>query len=409
VETEERAVSETEEDFAALFEASIQAKRFENGETIAGTIVAIGPEVAFVNVGGKGEAAIDVDELKNDDGVLEVAVGDRIQATVVSNSGGLTLSRKLALGAVTARQLEDAFGAGLPVEGKVEKAMKGGYEVRIARQRAFCPMSQIDLIRTADPAVHEGRVYTFRIIEFREGGEKFVVSRRALLEEEQRARAVEIRRSIVVGAVMTGRIVSVRDFGAFVDLGAGVQGLLHVSEMGWSRVSDTSQAVTPGQEITVKVLRVDDGTQRIALGLKQLTADPWSMVPTTYEVGQVRTGRVTRIAEFGAFVELEPGIEGLAHVSTFAPTGSSGGWSKSVTPGMTGAFEILSIDPEKKRIGVALVEAGSSRRHAVLNAGDAAEEAADEREYIAREETAQAQSFGSLADKLRGALEPREK
>jgi small subunit ribosomal protein S1 len=409
VETEERAVSETEEDFAALFEASIQAKRFENGETIAGTIVAIGPEVAFVNVGGKGEATIDVDELKNDDGVLEVAVGDRIQATVVSNSGGLTLSRKLALGAATVRQLEDAFRAGLPVEGKVEKAMKGGYEVRIARQRAFCPMSQIDLIRTADPAVHEGRVYTFRIIEFREGGEKFVVSRRALLEEEQRARAVEIRRSIVVGAVMTGRIVSVRDFGAFVDLGAGVQGLLHVSEMGWSRVSDTSQAVTPGQEITVKVLRVDDGTQRIALGLKQLTADPWSMVPTTYEVGQVRTGRVTRIAEFGAFVELEPGIEGLAHVSTFAPTGSSGGWSKSVTPGMTGAFEILSIDPEKKRIGVALVEAGSSRRHAVLNAGDAAEEAADEREYIAREETAQAQSFGSLADKLRGALEPREK
>jgi len=399
-------VSETEEDFAALFEASIQAKRFENGETIAGTIVAIGPEVAFVNVGGKGEATIDVDELKNDDGVLE---GDRIQATVVSNSGGLTLSRKLALGAATVRQLEDAFRAGLPVEGKVEKAMKGGYEVRIARQRAFCPMSQIDLIRTADPAVHEGRVYTFRIIEFREGGEKFVVSRRALLEEEQRARAVEIRRSIVVGAVMTGRIVSVRDFGAFVDLGAGVQGLLHVSEMGWSRVSDTSQAVTPGQEITVKVLRVDDGTQRIALGLKQLTADPWSMVPTTYEVGQVRTGRVTRIAEFGAFVELEPGIEGLAHVSTFAPTGSSGGWSKSVTPGMTGAFEILSIDPEKKRIGVALVEAGSSRRHAVLNAGDAAEEAADEREYIAREETAQAQSFGSLADKLRGALEPREK
>jgi small subunit ribosomal protein S1 len=400
-------VSETEEDFAALFEASIQARRFENGETIAGTIVAIGPEVAFVNVGGKGEAAIEVDELKNDEGVLEVSVGDRIQATVVSTSGGLTLSRKLARGAATAQQLEDAFRARLPVEGKVEKAVKGGYEVRIARQRAFCPMSQIDTIRTADPAVHEGRVYTFRIIEYREGGEKFVVSRRALLEEEQQARAVEIRRSIVVGAVMTGHVVSVRDFGAFIDLGAGVQGLLHVSEMGWSRVSDSSQAVTPGQQITVKVLRVDDGTQRIALGLKQLTADPWSMVPTTYEVGQVRMGRVTRIAEFGAFVELEPGIEGLAHASTFAPMGGSGGWSKSVPPGMTGAFEILSIDPEKKRIGVALVEEGSSRHKAVLNAGDAAQDAADEHEYSAREDAAQAQSFGSLADKLRGALEPR--
>jgi small subunit ribosomal protein S1 len=401
-------VSETDEDFAALFEASIQAKRLEKGQTTEGTIVAIGPEVAFVNVGGKGEATIDVGELKNDEGVLEVAVGDRIEATVVSTSGGLTLSRKLTLGAATARQLDDAFRAGLPVEGRVEEVVKGGYQVRIARQRAFCPMSQIDTVRTADPAVHEGHVYTFRIIEFGEDGRKFVVSRRALLEDEQRARAAEIRRSIAVGAVMTGHVVSVRDFGAFVDLGAGVQGLLHVSEMGWSRVADTSQVVTPGQEITVKVLRVDEATQQIALGLKQLSADPWTTVPTAYEVGQVRAGRITRIAAFGAFVELEPGIEGLAHASTFAPAGRSGGWATSLTPGMTGAFEILSIDPEKKRIGVALVEEGSSRSEAVLNAGGA-QEASDEREDTAREDAAKAQPFGSLADKLRGALTPREK
>src|SRR5207247_1391864 len=141
----------------------------------------------------------------------------------------------------------------------------------------------------------------------------------------------------------------------------GVQGLLHVSEMGWSRVSDTSQVVTPGEEITVKVLRIDADTQKIALGLKQLSADPWSTVQAAYGVGQVRTGRVTRLTEFGAFVELEPGVEGLAHVSTFAPTGHSKGWSRSVTVGMTAAFEILSIDLEKKRIGVALVEEGSAR------------------------------------------------
>ena len=159
--------------------------------------------------------------------------------------------------------------------------------------------------------------------------------------------------------MLTGRVTSVREFGAFVDLGAGVQGLLHVSEMGWSRVADASQVVTPGEEITVKVLRVDDDTQKIALGLKQLSADPWSTVPATYEVGQVRTGRVTRLAEFGAFVELEPGVEGLAHASTFAPTGRSKRWSRSVAVGTTGAFEILSIDPEKKRIGVALVPEGS--------------------------------------------------
>ena len=476
-------MSESSEDFAAMFEASQQAKRFETGQTLEGTIVAIGPEVAFVDVGGKGEAVIEIAELKDADGNLEVAVGDRIQAVLVSTVGGLTLSRKLARGAATERQLEDAFRSGLPVEGKVDKAVKGGYEVRIGGQRAFCPISQIDTLRT-EPAAHEGRVYEFRIIEYKEGGRNLVVSRRALLEEGQRANAAEIRRSIVPDAVMTGRVTSVREFGAFVDLGAGVQGLLHVSEMGWSRVSDTSQMFQPGDEITVKVLRVDDDKQKISLGLKQLSADPWSRVPATYEIGQVRTGRVTRLADFGAFVELEPGVEGLAHASTFAPTGRSGGWASSVALGMTGAFEILSVDLEKKRIGLALLPDGSARaggaqhdivagarltgkveRHekfgvfvflapgrtglipmsetglaneaavskafpigadvevVVLEVEDPpgrrirlsakavldAHEAAEVREYTERENVAPAEGFGSLADKLRGALEPRDK
>ena len=144
--------------------------------------------------------------------------------------------------------------------------------------------------------------------------------------------------------MLTGRVVSVRDFGAFVDLGGGVQGLLHVSEMGWSRVSDTSQVVQPGEEITVKVLSVDEAKGKISLGLKQLTGDPWSPVDATYEVGQVRTGRVTRVAEFGAFVELEPGVEALAHVSTFAPTGRPGGWAE---PGRRG-HERRVRDPEHR-------------------------------------------------------------
>ncbi len=187
-----------------------------------------------------------------------------------------------------------------------------------------------------------------------------MVSRRALVEAEQQAVAAEVKKGIVPGAVLTGRVVSVRDFGAFVDLGGNVQGLLHVSEMSWSRVSEPGELVKAGDEITVKVLRVDAETGRIALGLKQLSADPWSKVQETYEVGQVRVGRVTRVAEFGAFVELEPGVEGLAHQSTFAPTGQRGGWSTSVTPGTVGAFEILNIDLEKKRIGVALVMKGEA-------------------------------------------------
>ena len=400
-------MSETDEDFAAMFEASLKAKRVEKGQTIEGTIVAIGPEVAFVNVGGKGEAMIEIDELKDAEGDLEVAVGDRIQAVVVSTEGGLTLSRRLARGAATQRQLEEAFHSGLPVEGKVERAVKGGYEVRIARQRAFCPFSQIDIVRT-DPSTHEGQVYAFRIIEYKEGGRNLVVSRRALLEEEQRANAAEVRRTIVAGAVLTGRVASVREFGAFVDLGGGVQGLLHVSEMGWSRVSDPSQVVKPGEAITVKVLRVDDNPVKISLGLKQLSADPWSSVQATYEIGQVLTGRVTRLAEFGAFVELEPGVEGLAHVSTFAPTGRSDEWSKMVAPGTTGVFEILSIDLEKKRIGLALVPEGSTRAGGARSSPHQAE-TEDGRESTAREDVAPAEGFGSLADKLRGALKPREK
>jgi small subunit ribosomal protein S1 len=271
-------VSEQEEDFAAMFEASVKSRRFDRGQTIEGTIVGFGPEVAFVDVGGKAEAQIDLAELKDADGDVEVSVGDRIQAMVVSTRGGIVLSRKGVRSAATQQELEDAFQAGLAVEGKVEKAVKGGYEVRIARERAFCPLSQIDIVRTADPAVHEGQVYAFRIVEYKEGGRNLVVSRRALLEEEQRASAAEVRKSIVAGAILTGRVVSVREFGAFVDLGGGVQGLMHVSEMSWVRVSDPSTILKPGDEVTVKVLRVDapaaNDKQKISLSLKQLIEEP---------------------------------------------------------------------------------------------------------------------------------------
>ena len=354
-------MSEQEEDFATMFEASIKARRFDRGQTIEGTIVALGPKAAFVDVGGKGEAEIDIEELKDADGDVEVSVGDRITAVVVSTSGGIVLSRRGVRNAATQRELEGAFNAGLAVEGKVVQAVKGGYEVRLARERAFCPISQIDIVRTADPAVHEGQLYTFRIIEYKDGGKDIVVSRRKYQEEQQRAAAADVRKSIVPGAVLTGRVASVPAFGAFVDLGGGIQGLLHVSEMSWSRVTSPGEVVAPGDQVTVKVLRVDEATQKISLGLKQLQGDPWATVAATYEVGQVRTGRVTRVAEFGAFVELEPGIEGLAHASTFAPTGRAGGWAKLVTVGSTGAFEILSVDTAQKRIGIALVDEGSSR------------------------------------------------
>ncbi len=387
-------MSENEdEDFAALLAAS-ETRRFRTGETVEGTIVAIGPEVALVSVGAKGEAEIAVGELRNDDGALEFAVGDRLQATVVSTAGGLTLSRRLQRGAATARQLEDAYRAGLPVEGRVEAQVKGGYTVTIARQRAFCPYSQIDLVRAADPAVHEGRVYTFRIIEFGEGGRKFVVSRRALLQEEQNVKAAAVRQAIAPGAVLKGRVVSVRDFGAFVDLGGGVQGLLHVSEMSWTRVADPSAVVSPGQEIAVKVLRVDG--DKIALGLKQLGDDPWAVAAATMTVGQVISGVVEKIEKFGVFVSLAPGVSGLVPASeTGVPRDAD--LRKAFAVGDNIDVTVLEIDAAARRIRLS--------RKAVAEA----REAAEVREYADRSD-AQSPTMGSLADQLRNALQrPPEK
>ncbi|WP_396626720.1 30S ribosomal protein S1 [Luteitalea sp.] len=389
-----------EEDFAALFEASQRASRFTKGQSIEGTIVGIGDEVALVDIGGKSEAVVPAAELKDDEGTLEVAVGDRITAVVINTVGGITLSRKLARKASTDKEVAEAFHARLPVEGTVQGVIKGGYEVKVARSRAFCPFSQIDVIRTENPEVHVGQAYAFRITEYREEGRSIVVSRRAILEEEQAAQAEEVRKTIVVGAVLTGRVASVRDFGAFVDLGGGVQGLLHVSEMGWSRIADASQAgIKAGDEITVKVLRLDEASGKISLGLKQLLEDPWTTVASTFAVGQVVPGRITRLAEFGAFVEIAPGVEALAHASTFPP-GQRGAWRRTVQAGQAGSFQVLAIEPDKKRIGVSLVPEGTTT-------ASLAADAADESEALARATAAPAGGLGSLADKLRDALKGR--
>src|SRR3954469_12611404 len=188
--TKMRSVSdEQEDDFATMFEASVKPRQFEQGQTVEGTIVAFGADVALVSVGGKSEAQIPLSELNDDAGHVEVSIGDRIQARVVSTSGGITLSRKGVRNATTQRELENAFETGMAVEGKVASVIKGGYEVRIARERAFCPLSQIDIVRTADPAVHVGKTYAFRVTEYKDGGKSIVLSRRKQLEEEQQANA----------------------------------------------------------------------------------------------------------------------------------------------------------------------------------------------------------------------------
>ncbi len=368
-------------------------RSFEVGQSVEGLIVAIESDSAFIDIGGKGEATMSLDELRGDSGEIEVRVGDRVKAMVVSTGTELVLSRKMALGAAAREQIQAAFSSGLPVEGRIESVNKGGYEVRIAGVRAFCPMGQIDIVRTEEPAQHVGRVYTFRIIELREGGKNLVVSRRALLEEEAREKAREVMRTVVPGAVLSGRVASVSHFGAFVELGGGVQGLLHVSEMGWSRASTPAEVVQAGQVLAVQVVKVEDQGRKISLSLKHLQADPWLKVSAAYSVGQMLQGRVTRLADFGAFVELEPGIEALAHVSTFPP--GERDWKALVPPGSTATFRIESIDVKQRRIGAALRE-GSAADGPASGSGAGQPKPAEK-------------GLGSLADQLRAAMEPRKK
>jgi ribosomal protein S1 len=242
--------------------------------------------------------------------------------------------------------------------------------------------------------VHVGQVYRFKVIEFKEGGRNIIVSRRRQLEEEQRANADEIRKSIVPGAVVTGRVVSVPDFGAFVDVG-GVQGLLHVSEMSWTRITNPNEVVAPGDQITVRVLRVDEATGKIALGLKQLQDDPWTAAGTKFPVGQVRTGRVSRIAEFGVFVELEPGFTALLPL---AETGTDRGADirKAFPIGSDVEVVVLEVDAPARRVRVSKRAVAEQREQAEL------------RDYTDRQSAAPSESMGSIADKLRDALGRRE-
>lgn len=388
-----REEPETGEDFARMLEESLRAgppqnRAFEPGQSVEGVIVAFGRDAAFVDIGGKGEATMSLEELRNEAGEIAAEIGDRVKALIVSTGPTLQISRRLAMGSAAREQIEAAYRSGVPVEGRVAGLNKGGYEIRVSGLRGFCPLSQIGTDRSVEPGEHVGRTYTFRILELREGGRNMVLSRRAILEEEERERAAEILRSAVPGAVLSGRVASVTSYGAFVDLGAGVQGLLHVSEMAWARVASPAEVVQPGQPLTVQVVKVEDQGRKISLSLKQLQADPWLKVGEAYRVGQILRGRVTRLADFGAFVELEPGIEALAHVSTFPP--GSADWKAAVPAGAERAFRIESIDPAKRRIGVALHEGASGEKDREAASGD--------------EQARAGEGFGSIADKLRDAM-----
>jgi small subunit ribosomal protein S1 len=337
--------------FAEAFEASLNFKTPEQGEPLRGQIVSISGDDAFVSYGGPSEAVMAAAELEG------LEVGDTVEGTVVRTAPEIRISRKLMKGKASLDQLRQMYENRLPVQGKVSGRNKGGFDVSVAGLRAFCPLSQIALGKIEDPDAFLNQTYDFRVTEMSDDGRRIVVSRAALMKEEAAARAQETRTRVVPGAELTGRVKTITPFGAFVDLG-GIDGLLHVSEMSRRRVTDPKEIVTVGQEVRVKVIKVDNDGRRISLSMKDQEPDPWSDVADRYPVGAQFTGKIVRSTDFGYFVEVEPGLDGLVHLSQL-PLGVKAG-DPSVAIGSAVSGWVREVDPAKKRLSLSLREVATT-------------------------------------------------
>ncbi len=347
---------ENEQSFAELFEASYagQGEPLNVGDKISARIISIGAENVYFDTGTKVDGVADKKELLDAEGNFPHKEGESIDLYVVSKTRSeIVLSRALA-GAGGYEMLQNAKDAGLPVDGRVKETCKGGFSVEIMGRRAFCPVSQIDARFVEDTEAYVGNTYPFLISKLEERGRNIVVTRRALIERERQAATEEFLSAIKPGEEIEGTVVRLTDFGAFVDLG-GLDGLVHVSEISWSRVNHPSEVLSEGQTVKVKILGLDQDRGRISLSIKQAEGDPWSRIDKTFAAGQVVDGKVMRTAGFGAFVEIAPGIEGLVHISQLSYDRVEK-TEDAVSPGDEVKVKILSISPEDHRVSLSIKE-----------------------------------------------------
>jgi small subunit ribosomal protein S1 len=350
------------DEFAKLLATSADPKSHGAGQVVRGTIVQIGDSDVLVDIGGKSEAAIARAELTGKDGELTVKVGDPLEATVISTDGNVRLSRRMAVSGgrhkdAAREALLEAFRNRVPVQGRVTASIKGGYEVQVSGVRGFCPFSQIDVRRQEDPTLYFNKTFDFLIKEYEPRKRNLILSRRTLIEAEAKKHEQEFRSSLAEGAVLKGTVASLQDFGAFVDLGPGVQGLLHVSEISHARVENPRDVLTVGQAVDVQVLRLDKKKGKISLTRKPLEQDPWTDVESRFHQGQVMTSKVVRVAEFGAFLELAPGVDGLLHVSELASLRGAGRQAEAaslVKAGEEIKVQIMKVDAARRRISLGI-------------------------------------------------------
>jgi len=350
------------ENFAELFEESLASQRIKPGTILTGNVIEISPEVVIVSAGLKSEAVIPTSQFRNDNGDLEVEVGDDVEVAldaVEDGFGETRLSRERAKRARTWEELDDAFQNSKIVTGVINGRVKGGFTVEIDFVRAFLPGSLVDMRPVRDPSYLEGKQLEFKVIKLDQRRNNEVVSRRAVVEQEYSAEREQLLSSLQEGAMVKGIVKNLTDYGAFVDLG-GIDGLLHITDMAWKRVKHPSEVVAVGDEVEVKILRFDKEKTRVSLGMKQLGADPWDAIARRYPQNTRLIGKVTNIADYGCFVEIEEGVEGLVHVSEMDWTNKNVNPSKVVTVGEEVEVMVLEIDEERRRISLGLKQCNSN-------------------------------------------------
>lgn len=344
------------ESFAQMFEESLANKQFRPGQILMALVVEVGQDYVIVNAGLKSEAVISIDQFKNERGELECKVGDEVEValdSVEDGSGETRLSREKAKRARTWTRLEQAFNDQEIITGIINGRVKGGFTVEIENVRAFLPGSLVDVRPVRDPSYLEGKVLEFKVIKLDQKRNNVVVSRRAVVEQEYSAERSQLLDNLQEGSVVKGTVKNLTDYGAFVDLG-GIDGLLHITDMAWKRVKHPSEVVKVGDEIDVRILKFDRERQRVSLGIKQLGADPWQNIARRYPVNTRIWGKVTNIADYGCFVEIEEGVEGLVHVSEMDWTNKNVNPAKVVHVGQETEVMVIDIDEERRRISLGL-------------------------------------------------------
>jgi small subunit ribosomal protein S1 len=409
-----RVMTMTDDDksFAEMFQetAASTKERLRPGQKIEATVVRIAKEWIFLDLGAKSEGSVAKNEFTDGEGNLTVAEGDRVQVYFLSEKKNERLFTAKVSGGAVAGHLDEACRNGIPVEGTVTGEVKGGFDVKFSGSvRAFCPFSQMEMRRIENSEEYIGKKFAFRVTKIIEHGKNIVVSRRALLEEERAQQKEALQQSLAVGQTVKGVITSIREFGAFVDIG-GIEGLIPVSEIAWGRIEDIHERLAVGQEVTVTVLKLDWDQDRYSFSLKDSLPDPWEGISGMFAEGSVVTGKVVRLTEFGAFVSLAPGIDGLVHISKLGAGRRISHPREVVQVGDALEVKIDSVDPEKKRLSLSLPmpakaegqEAGKAGGRKDKGAGES-ENQGDFRQYIAekKKEAAPMATFADLFNKGR--------